>query len=168
MLNKKFLTKLLNEDFRKKVLLKNHKFVESQSLKLKQYATYVVDKHNKERKQELKESKAAKYGFCPVDIIAYCAKDGSVKKSLFEFNSINHFLVKGDHDAAVEVATCIISELVSESKKDVVCFDIDKIDSDMKKCEEEYLKAQEELKKLKEQAEAESNSSQCTNEKQTT
>ena len=133
--------------------MKNQKFVNDPKMKLKQYATFVVDKHNKERKAEFKDMKEAKYGFCPVDVIAYCSKDGTVKKSLFEFNSINHFLVNNDHKNAVEVATCIISELVRENKSDVSCFDIDKIEADMKKCEEDYLKAQEELKKLKEENE---------------
>ena len=157
MLNKKFLTKLLNPDFRKQVLLKNRKYVDNASLKLKQYATYAVDKHNKERNNELKDVKAARYGFCPIDVFAYCAKDGTVKKSLYEFNSINHFLVANDYNAAVEVATCILSQLVAENKDDVACFDIDKIDADMKKCEENYLKMQEELKKLKEENEKKEN-----------
>ena len=133
--------------------MKNEKFINDPKIKLKQYATFIVDKHNNERKEEFKDIKEAKYGFCPVDVIAYCSKDGMVKKSLFEFNSINHFLIKNDHKTAVEVAICVISELVRENKKDVDCFDIDRIEADMKKCEEEYLKMQEELKKLKEENE---------------
>ena len=51
MLNKKFLTKLLDDDFRKTIMTRNHKFIESKDLKLKQYATYVVDKYFNDRDQ---------------------------------------------------------------------------------------------------------------------
>lgn len=149
MINKKFFTRLLNAEYRKKTMMKNHKFINDEKLKVKQYATYVVDKHCKDRNMDVKDSKEAKYGLCPIDVIAYCANDGTVKKSLFEFNSINHFLVKDEHSNAVEVAICIISELAKENKKDVCCFDIDKIDADMKRCEEDYLKMVEEMKKMK-------------------
>ena len=57
--------------------------------------------------------------------------------------------MKDEHSNAVEVAICIISEIVRENRKDVCCFDIDKIDADMKKCEEDYLKMVEEMKKMK-------------------
>lgn len=57
MLNKKLLTKLLNESFCKQVLLRNKKYVGNVSLKLKQYATYVVDKHMKERNMAMKDVK---------------------------------------------------------------------------------------------------------------
>ncbi len=120
-------------------------------MKLKQYATYIVDKHKKDRKGEFKDSKEMCYGYSPIDIIAYVSKDGSIKKSVFEFNSINHFLIENDHDKAVETAICILSQLASENKKDVACFDIDKIDADAKKVEEEYLKAQEAAAKAKAQ-----------------
>ena len=129
MLNKKFLTKLLGDEFRRKVLQQHYKIVESKDLKLKQYATYVVDKHKKERKTEMKDIRAAYYGYSPIDVLVYVAKDDSIKKSLFEFNSVNHFLVKDDHKSAVEVVTCILAQLVHENKNDVSVFDIDKIDA---------------------------------------
>ena len=46
MLNKKFITRLLNDDFRRNVMMKNNRLIESKDLKLKAYATYVVDKYN--------------------------------------------------------------------------------------------------------------------------
>lgn len=143
MLNKKFLTRLLNKDFRHRVMASNSKLLSSNALKLKQYATYIVDKHNKERNIELKDSVEYRYGFCPIDVIAYCSIDGSVKKIVLEFNSINHFLAKGDHESAVEVAICILMQLANEVKKDIESFDIDKIDADMKKAEQAYAKKQE-------------------------
>lgn len=140
MLNKKFLTKLLGDEFRKRVMSQHHKYIESRDLKLKQYATYVVDKHKKERNLEMKDLRAAYYGYSPVDVLAYVAKDSTIKKSLFEFNSVNHFLVKDDHKRAVEVVTCILVQLVHENKKDIAVFDIDKIDADAKKLEDAYMK----------------------------
>lgn len=151
MLNKKFLTKLLNPDFRKQVLVKNRKYVDNASLKLKQYATYVVDKHMKERNMAMKDVKAANYGLCPIDVIAYCIGDEIVKTLLLEFNSVNHFLRECNHDAAVEVVMCVMSQIAYENKKDINAFDIDKIEAYVKRCEEEYAKAQEEMKSLKEE-----------------
>ena len=151
MLNKKFLTKLLNESFRKQVLLRNKKYVGNASLKLKQYATYVVDKHMKERNMAMKDVKAANYGLCPIDVIAYCIGDGIVKTLLLEFNSVNHFLREGNHNAAVEVVACVLSQIAYENKKDISAFNIDKIEAYVKRCEEEYAKAQEEMKRLKEE-----------------
>ena len=55
MLNRKFLTRLLNDDFRKSVLNNNDKIINSSSLRLKAYATYVVDKHAKERDDDYKD-----------------------------------------------------------------------------------------------------------------
>ena len=133
-------------------MAQHHKLIASDMLKLKQYATYVVDKHNKERDNALKSVKEAYYGYSPIDVLAYVAKDGSIKKSVLEFNSINHFLVKDDHNTAVEVVICILSQLAYECKKDVAVFDIDKIDADAKKLEEYYLKKQKELKKSQEAA----------------
>lgn len=141
MLNRKFLTKVLNEKFRKNIILQNKKYIESNTLKLKQYATYVIDKHKKDRRVDFKDSKEMNYGYSPIDIIAYVAKDGNIKKLLFEFNSINHFLIKNDYAKAIETMICILSQLSVENKKDILCFDIDKIEADAKKAEEEYLNA---------------------------
>ena len=48
-----------------------------------------------------------------------------------------------EHTKAVEVAICILSELAKENKKDIMCFDIDKIDAYLKKIEQEWMKKQE-------------------------
>lgn len=151
MLNKKFFTRLLNDDYRKLVMLRNDKIINSSSLKLKAYATYVVDKHVKERDENYKDIKQANYGFCPFDILMWVSKDGNVKKLLFEFNSVNHFLVKKEHNKAVEVVMCMLSELVKENKKDVICFDIDKIEAESKKAQEDYDKMHEEIKQMVEE-----------------
>ena len=165
MLNRKFLTRLLNDDFRKSVLNNNDKIINSSSLRLKAYATYVVDKHAKERDDDYKDIKQAHYGFCPFDVIMWVSKDGSVKKTLFEFNSVNHFLVKNEHCKSVEVAVCILSELVKENKKDVLCFDIDKIEAESKKVQEEYEKAREEIKRMvEEEMKKKKQSSDCSNQ----
>ena len=154
MLNRKFLTKILNDGFRKSIMLKNRKFIESPRLKLKPYATYVVDKYVNDRDKDFIDVKEANYGYSPLEVLAYVAKDGSINKALFEFNSVSHFLKKKEHDKAVEVVICILSELVKENAKDVEVFDIDKIDAYLKKCEENYLKMQEEMQKLKEENES--------------
>ena len=155
MLNKKFLTKLLNKSFRRTTIARNYKYVESEDLKLKAYATYVVDKYNNDRDKAFVDVKAANYGYSPLEVLAYVAKDGSIKSAFFEFNSVSHFLKKRDNASAVEVVICILSELAKENKKSIVCFDIDKIDAYLKKLEKEYLKTVEELKKLKEEDEKE-------------
>lgn len=153
MLNRKFLTKLLNDDFRRSVILKNNKFIESKDFKLKAYATYVVDKYNNDRDKAFIDVKEANYGYSPLEVLAYVAKDGSIKQAFFEFNSVSHFLKKKDHSRAVEVVVCILSEFVRENKKDVDCFDIDKIDAYLKKIEQEWLKKQEENAKKEEKEE---------------
>ena len=87
------------------------------------------------------------YGFNPVDIFSYVSIDGNLKQLVFEFNTINHFLVKKDHNSAVEVAICILSEIVNENKKDVESFDIDKIDAYMKTTEKQYASTKQQLDK---------------------
>lgn len=151
MLNKKFFTRLLNDDYRKSVLLRNDKIVNKPSLKLKQYATYIVDKHCNERDESYKDIKQAGYGFCPFDVVMWVSQDGSVKKLLFEFNAVNHFLVKNEHSKAVEAAMCMLSELVNENKKDIASFDINKIEAESKKAQEDYDKAKAEIKQMVEE-----------------
>ena len=143
VLNKKFITRLLNDDFRRNVMLKNNRLIESKDLKLKAYATYVVDKYNNDRDKAFIDVKEANYGYSPLEVLAYVAKDGSIKKAFFEFISLSHFLKKKEHTKAVEVAICILSELAKENKKDIMCFDIDKIDTYLKKIEQEWMKKQE-------------------------
>ena len=147
MLNKKFLTKLLNDGFRKSVLLKNNKLIESNCLKLKAYATYIVDKYCNDRDKAFIDVKEANYGYSPLEVLAYVAHDGSIKKAFFEFNSVAHFLKIKERAKAVEVVMCILSELARENKKDIACFDIDKIDAYLKKVENEWLKKQAKAKR---------------------
>lgn len=153
MLNKKFLTRLLDDNYRQQIMSSNCKFISSDKLKLKQYATYVVDKFTNDRDNAYVDVKEANYGYSPIEVLAYVSTDGSIKTAFFEFNSVSHFLKKKDHTRAVEVVTCILSELVKENKKDVNCFDIDKIEAYLKKIEKEYASMQEQLKKLKEEQE---------------
>ena len=165
MLNKKFFTRLMNDSYRRSVLLKNDKIINNASLKLKQYATYIVDKHNNERDNDYKDIKQANYGFCPFDVFMWVSKNGSVKKLLFEFNAVNHFLVEGVHSKAVEAAECMLSEFVRENKKDIVSFDIDKIEAESKKAQEDYDKAREEIKQMvEEEMKKKKQSSDCSNQ----
>lgn len=147
MLNKKFLTKLLDDNFRKTIIAKNNRLISNPKLQIKQYATYVVDKHTKERNIAFKDDKSMFYGFNPVDIFSYVSIDGSLRQLVFEFNTINHFLVKKDHNSAVEATICILSEIVNENKKDVESFDIDKIDAYMKTIEKQYASTKQQLDK---------------------
>lgn len=165
MLNKKFFTHLMNDSYRKSILLKNDKIINNSSLKLKQYATYIIDKHNNERDNDYKDIKQANYGFCPFDVFMWVSRDGSVKKLLFEFNAVNHFLVEGNHSKAVEAAECMLSEFVRENKKDIVSFDIDKIEAESKKAQEDYDKAREEIKQMvEEEMKKKKQSSDCSNQ----
>lgn len=152
-MNSKFLTKLLNESFRAQILTKNAKIINDTKLQLNQYATYVVDKHAKDQNLKLKNSREFFYGYDPIDILAYCSVDGSVKKLCFEFKTVNHFLHENNRLVAVDVVKCILSEIVRENKKDILSFDIDKIDADAKQLEEKYKKEIENLKKQKENKE---------------
>ena len=165
MLNKKFFTRLMNDSYRKSILLKNNKIIDNASLKLKQYATYIVDKHNNERDNDYKDIKQVNYGFCPFDVFMWVSRDGSVKKLLFEFNAVNHFLVEGVHIKAVEAAECMLSEFVRENKKDIVSFDIDKIEAESKKAQEDYDKAREEIKQMvEEEINKKKQSSNCSDQ----
>ena len=142
-MNGKFLTKLLDENYRNQILAKNSKYVNDQKLQLKQYATYVVDKHAKDRKNEFKDSREFFYGYDPIDVIAYCAADGTVNKLCFEFKTVNHFLHENNRLAAVDVVKCILAEIARERKSKLLSFDIDKIDADAKMIEETYNKQQQ-------------------------
>ena len=166
MLNKKFFTRLMNDSYRKSILLKNDKIINDASLKLKQYATYIVDKHNNERDNDYKDIKQANYGFCPFDVFMWVSRDGSVKKLLFEFNAVNHFLVESSHSKAVEAAECMLSEFVRENKKDIVSFDIDKIEAESKKAQEDYDKAKKDIKQMVEdEMKKKKQPSNCSNQK---
>jgi len=155
----------MNDSYRKSILLKNNKIIDNASLKLKQYATYIVDKHNNERDNDYKDIKQVNYGFCPFDVFMWVSRDGSVKKLLFEFNAVNHFLVEGVHIKAVEAAECMLSEFVRENKKDIVSFDIDKIEAESKKAQEDYDKAREEIKQMvEEEINKKKQSSNCSDQ----
>ena len=137
-MNGKFLTKLLDSDYRNQFILKNSKLVTNNKIQLNQYATYVVDKHAKDRKLEFKDSREFYYGFDPIDIIAYCANDGSIKKLCFEFKTVNHFLHENNRLAAVDVVKCILIEIARENKAQFQSYDIEKIDADAKMLEKQY------------------------------
>ena len=137
-MNGKFLTKLLNESYRNQILAQHAKIINDSKLQIKQYATYVVDKHAKDRKVELKDSREFFYGYDPIDIISYCANDNTIKKLCFEFKTINHFLHENKREIAVDVVKCILVQIIRENKDDVMSFDIDKIDADAKELERQY------------------------------
>ena len=149
-MNGKFLTKLLDTDYRNQFLLKNSKFTSNNEIQLNQYATYVVDKHAKDRKMEFKESREFYYGFDPIDIISYCANDGSIKKFCFEFKTVNHFLHKNNRLAAVDVVKCILIEIARENKAQFKSFNIEQIDADAKMLEKQYAERANTTKQIEE------------------
>lgn len=138
MFNRKFLTKLLDEDFRRRTLAKNRKFISDESLKIKEYAMYVVDYQIIHRSQEFQNDKTAFYGFSPLAVFGYVANDGAVKTMMVEMNSVNHFLKMQNGNAAVDVALCIISQVYAENKDKIRDFDPQTISTELKKLDAEY------------------------------
>ena len=59
----------------------------------------------------------------------------------------------------------MLSEFVRENKKDIVSFDIDKIEAESKKAQEDYDKAREEIKQMvEEEMKKKKQSSDCSNQ----
>lgn len=140
MISKKRLTKLLNPEFRISIL---NKISEKRRIetKMRQYAQYVVDSMIVNRDQSKENDKNYGYGFSPVQFICAVMKDGTIEKRFFEFNIINHFLIKKDGISAREVVECILIEWLSEDKS-IKNFDMNIIDDELAKIEAEYLQAE--------------------------
>ena len=139
MLNKKFLTKITNnQNYRRTFLLNNAKTLSNNDLGISRYAHYVVDYQIINRNKDFAHDKLSYYGFNPIAPICYVANDGEVVVKMFEMKSINHFLVKQEGENAVEVAMCILVQIYEECKKHIRNFDIDTIDAVLTKFDHEY------------------------------
>lgn len=148
-MQKKFMTRLLNADYRKRILLSmsEKKIVE---YKIRQYARYTVDKCIIGRNKEHENDKDWAYGFSPLEVLAYVAKDGKLNTMLCEFNTVNHFLKNKDGDTAVEVVTCVLIDWVRRDKT-IRDFDIDAIDAGLAKMEADYVAEQQAEEKRKDE-----------------
>lgn len=136
-------TKFLNDGHRHIFLEQASKLIQDKTLKIPQYARYVCDLQILHRSKEHENDKNAYYGFSPINFLCAVLKDGTVSKTLFEFNIVNHFLKEKDGDRAVEVVEVMLVDLV-RSCESIASFDIDTIDAELKKIEDGFLKEQKE------------------------
>jgi len=144
-LSKKVLTKLLNADFRKKILDTYTK----DNYKLFPYAKYIVDSTIMSRDKTREKDKNYGYGFSPINIVCAVLKDGTVQKRFLEFNTINHFLKDYQGAFAIEVAKCILILWLNENKN-IKDFDYEVIDKELVKLEQEYIAAQKKQSEIEE------------------
>ena len=112
--------------------------------KIKPYAQYVTDLCIVHRNVEHENDKNWNYGFTPIQCLGACMKDGTISKRFFEFNSVNHFLKDKDGDSAREVVEAVLVEWAKEDKN-IVDFDMDRIDAEFAKIEAEYVAEQKKL-----------------------
>lgn len=141
MLNKKFLTKIMNNDaYRHQFLLEHTRLINNVDLQIAKYAKYIVDYQILNRNKQFENDKTAYYGFSPIAPICFVANDGYVVTKMFEMNSINHFLIAKNGNYAVDVAICILVQLYNECKKDIRNFDVQTIDATLTHIEDEYRK----------------------------
>ena len=148
-LKKKVLTKLLNDDFRAKMLRDFRKLIADKSLQIPQYARYTCDLQILHRSKEFENDKKACYGFSPINFLCAIHKDGHMSKRLYEFNIVNHFLKLMEGEKAVEVVEILLADM-ARCDTTISSFDIDKIDAELKRIEDEYLKAEAAKKAAKE------------------
>lgn len=136
-MNKKFLTRLLNADFRRRTLFSVNQR-KADKMKIPQYAQYVVDDMIVNRSKEHENDKDWHYGFTPINFLCAVKKNG-IDRKIFEFNSVNYFLRQKNGEAAVEVVKCMLMKWVQEDPT-IIDFDIDVIDAELRKAQEEYEK----------------------------
>lgn len=138
-LSKKNITKLLNPEFRKRVLA-SVPAAWIKKTKADAYAYYVTDSQIVSRDKSLAGDKKSCYGFSPLNILCAVRNDGVVETHLMEFNVVNHFLVKKDGDSAAEVVLCMIVLWLGEDRmKTIRDFDIETIDKALHKLEQDFL-----------------------------
>ena len=143
MITKKRLTKLINGDFRRSILASMPE-KKKMAYKIRPYAQYVTDLCIVHRNVEHEKDKNWNYGFTPIQCLGACMKDGTISKRFFEFNPVNHFLKDKDGDSAREVVEAILVEWAKEDR-DIVDFDMDRIDAEFAKIEAEYIAEQKTL-----------------------
>lgn len=137
-LSKKTLSKLIQPDFRSRIL----KTYIPTSLGLEQYAKYVVDSQIVSRDKSLENDKKSYFGFQPINVLCYVSNSGSVVKKFIEFNSVNHFLKDYKGEIAIDVVKCMLILLYLENKKDVKNFDYELIDAELQRLENMYVEQQ--------------------------
>jgi len=136
-LSRKNMTKLLDSDFRKKVLGSvKESFIKSK--KIIEYSRYITDSQIVHRAKEYEDDKNAYYGFTPIYPICAVMTDKSVSKKFFEFNTVNHFLRLKDGFSAQEVVQCILICMAKEDKS-IESYDVKTIDDELAKIEKQYL-----------------------------
>ena len=143
MITKKRLTKLINGNFRRSILMSMSE-KKKIAYKIRQYAQYVTDLCIVHRNVEHEKDKNWNYGFTPIQCLGACMKDGTISKRFFEFNSVNHFLKDKDGDSAREVVEAILIEWAKEDRN-IVDFNMDRIDAEFAKIEAEYIAEQKTL-----------------------
>lgn len=132
-MNGKFLTKLLNADYRRCVIgsMSENKL---QKLKIDDYSKYVLNEFVGGRNAAYKDDRSSFYGYAPIDVIAYVNNKGEVVSKLFEFKTIISFLRMSDAISAREVITAILVKLAQETP-DIKDFDVETIKTAMKELE---------------------------------
>ena len=165
MLTQKRITKLINPNFRHRILnsISKQKF---NTCKIEAYARYTVDGMILHRDKEHENDKSYGYGFTPINVLCAVMKDGTIDKRFFECNSVNHFLRMKDGDSAVEVVECILVEWLKECKQ-IQDFDIDKIDAELVKIEAAYIEEQK-RKEEQESKQASDEEKTASNDRTTT
>lgn len=149
MLNKKFIVKLISDQFRQQILSRYGKYLLNAELCINEYAHYIVDQQILTRSKIYENDKKAFYGFSPIAPICVVMKDGTIQCKLFEMNQINHFLKELNGEKAVEVAQCILLQWYSESKKHILNFNVQSIDAFLTNMEKQY-QPKDENEKIKE------------------
>lgn len=136
MLNKKNITRLLDERRRRAVILSVSEQKRRQ-LKSAEYAKYVVDGQILHRDASLEKDKESSYGFSPINFLCAVLKDGTVKSRLFEFNIVNHFLHLMEGENACEVVESILLMWRNEDKS-IASFNPVVIDAYLNEVEKAY------------------------------
>lgn len=138
-LSKKAMTKLLDREFRKKIILS---YCSKDPYHVFPYAKYLCDAQILQRMQGYENDARSSWGFPQLNVICCVKKDGKVEKRLFEFSTVNHFLKDKDGDSALEVLSCILIMWLNAEKNDIVSFDYEKIDADLARLDEELRQKQ--------------------------
>lgn len=138
-LSKKSMTKLLNREFRKKILLS---YGTNDKYGIFPYAKYLCDAQILQKMQGYDNDVKSGWGFPQLNVICCIRKSGEVDKRLFEFSTVNHFLKDKDGDSALEVLSCILIMWLNSEKSDIDSFDYEKIDAELARLDEEIRQKQ--------------------------
>lgn len=125
MLNRKFITKILDPKFREGRLARRevNRF---KCMRTREYAEYVVGTHVAGRDPTFKDDASKSYGYEPIDFMGAVMSDGSIVNKMFEFKQINHCLKFEGRDAAVDAVECVLLEWADDDRN-IRSFDVDAI-----------------------------------------